>query len=98
VQQGSADSRAEKSGLHFAARGLQIQYQWVSDSGLLPDKSRQARGRKISNRDCPEGVRKLWRPLRQGLRARQLNNWEGNRAMKTEITGITRANEGMQGI
>ena len=32
------------------------------------------------------------------MHAGQLTNWEGNKAMKSEITGITRANEGMQGI
>jgi hypothetical protein len=32
------------------------------------------------------------------LHAGQLNDQEGDKAMKSEITGITRANEGMQGI
>src|SRR5207248_11434818 len=42
-------------------------------------------------------IRKLRRPLRQGIQDGQLKRREGN-AMKSEITGITRANEGMQGI
>jgi branched-chain amino acid transport system substrate-binding protein len=98
LQQGSRDGRIEEGRLHLAARRFQVQYQRLSDPGLLPDQGRQTRGRQIPDRDRPEGVRELRRPLRQGLHAGQLNNGEGNKAMKSEITGITRANEGMQGI
>ena len=55
-------------------------------------------GRQIPDRDRREGVFELRRPLRQGLHAGQINNREGSNTMKTEIAGITRANEGIQGI
>src|SRR5262249_37443158 len=53
-------------------------------------------GRQIPDRDCAEGFRELRRPLRQRLRAGQIV--EGGTIMITEVGGITRANEGIQGI
>ena len=55
-------------------------------------------GRQIPDRDRREGVFELWRPLRQGLHAGANRRLGRERHMKTEIAGITRANEGIQGI
>ena len=63
----------EEGRLHLAARRLQIQHQRLSDPGFLSDQGRQARRRQIPDRDRPEGVRELRRPLRQGMHAGQLN-------------------------
>ena len=56
-QQGRAARRAQESGLHLAARRLQVQHQPLSDPGLLSGQGRKAPRRQVRDRDRQEGVR-----------------------------------------
>ena len=90
-----ADFTSLRGDFKFNTNGYPIQNFYLT-------KVAKRAGRQIPDRDRREGLFELRRPLRQGLHAGQItvaaSRTGRKHTMKTEIAGITRANEGMQGI
>ena len=85
-----ADFTSLRGGFKFNINGYPIQDFYLTKVAKRPDG-------KFQTEIVEKVFDELRRPLRQGLHAGQLEQREETE-MKTEITGITRANEGIQGI